>query len=84
MIHESEIEDFHALLESAGYSKVDFELSTTEDPYPPRGGRLRSPVTVKYKKTGSQRTYDATRWYYEAYKDLVDGKFEAQTVSAGD
>ena len=79
IIEMSELTDFKAVLAKHGLSERDFALSSREDPLPVgEVSPVSGSVTVKYEKTGAERTYMAghgTAWVVEFENDLNAGQF---------
>jgi hypothetical protein len=79
MIDASEDEDFDNALKRGGYKKEDFEIVQSEDPLPRQGiGHVTGTITVRNKRTGVHRTYNAgyaTAWVADFDQDLQSGAF---------
>jgi hypothetical protein len=82
-VDDSELNDFRAALRRHGLAESGFDVSSLERPLPV--GRI-SPttgmVTVRNKKTGAKRTYEAghgTAWVVQFEKDLNAGHFAPAT-----
>jgi len=81
-IHETEIEDFSAVLREQGFDPDDFEL--TEEVDEPRAAIqgfviMKAQATVTRKNRGISRSYragdDETMWVVDFEKDLRAGVF---------